>query len=359
MRLERLDLTNVRCHSALVVEPGPAMTVLVGANGAGKTTVLEAAHVVLAGSSPRTKVLRELIRQGEELFRVEASLRPGSNGRVTVAFGYAATGDRRVSCDGLALADCARIEAMLPVRMFLPDDLQLIKGGPRLRRQYLDRLAGSGDPLFRQVLVEYEEALRQRNHLLHRGIVGADHSPWEAILADRGPAVGRGREHTLARFAPVFSRVHAALAGAEAGSASVVYRTNTPGLEPADYRERLACEREGDRQGGFTRSGPHRDDLRILLERRDLRDYGSQGEQRTAVLALLLAEGKWLEEEGRRPPLLLLDDVMSELDQDRRRAFLTLLAPRQALITTTDLHYFTGEELADMTIVSLGRCGGV
>lgn len=358
MRLQRLDLTNVRCHGALVVEPGPAMTVLVGANGAGKTTVLEAAHVVLAGSSPRTKILRELIRQGEELLRVEATLSPDTNGPVSVAFGYAVTGDRRVSCNGLSLADCGRIEAMLPVRMFLPDDLQLIKGGPRLRRQYLDRLAGSGDVQFRQALTEYEEALRQRNHLLHKGIVGADHSPWEAMLADRGPAVGRGRERTLARFSPVFSRVHTVLAGPGGGSASVVYRTNTSGLEPAEYRERLAREREGDRQSGFTRSGPHRDDLRILLEHRDLRDYGSQGEQRTAVLALLLAEGRWLEEEGRQPPLLLLDDVMSELDQDRRRAFLTLVAPGQALITTTDLHYFAEEELAGMTVIPLRRCGG-
>jgi DNA replication and repair protein RecF len=117
----------------------------------------------------------------------------------------------------------------------------------------------------------------------------------------------------------------------------------------------LAEDRVRDRQSGLTRLGPHRDDLRVLLDGRDLRDYGSQGEQRTAVLALLLAERSWMAEDCARVPLLLLDDVMSELDEGRRRAFLSLLEGGQAVITTTDLHYFTPEELEGAVVVVLGE----
>ena len=125
--------------------------------------------------------------------------------------------------------------------------------------------------------------------------------------------------------------------------------------EPA-YRERLAAHRATDRQRTFTHSGPHRDDVRFLLDGRDLRDYGSQGEQRTAVLALLLAERAWRAQEGGVVPMLLLDDVMSELDADRRRALMGLLAGGgQTVLTTTDLHYFTPEELAGLTVVGLGE----
>ena len=367
MLLERLRLTNVRCHAALDVKVGPHFTVLVGPNGAGKTSVLEAAHLALAGASPRTSSPREAIRHGEAVTRVEADLRDASGERVTVAIGYDRAGDRRLSCAGVSLPDCSRLEALAPVRMFLPDHLQLVKGGPRPRRQHLDRLAGAQEPGFRQDAADYDEALRQRNHLLRQGIVGADHAPWEAILAARGLAVARARARALARFAPLFTEVYAALARGGLGSgagpggpgpgsdqASLVYRTTVADLDEADYRDRLAEERGRDRQGGLTRLGPHRDDFRVLLDGRDLRESGSQGEQRTAVLALLLAERSWITGEHGTVPILLLDDVMSELDEGRRRAFVSLLGGGQALITTTDLHYFTEQELVDAMVVEIG-----
>jgi DNA replication and repair protein RecF len=135
---------------------------------------------------------------------------------------------------------------------------------------------------------------------------------------------------------------------------SLLYRTNVAEFDSASYRQALFDERPSDRQRTFTRLGPHRDDLRFVLDGRDLRDLGSQGEQRTVLLALLLAERQWLRRRAGISPLLLLDDVMSELDFARRRQLLTSLADGgQALITTTTLDYFTSEELSRMKIVEL------
>jgi DNA replication and repair protein RecF len=138
-------------------------------------------------------------------------------------------------------------------------------------------------------------------------------------------------------------------------SVSLVYRTNVAGLDQDEYRALLAEQRSTDRARSSTHLGPHRDDLRFMLTDRDVREYGSQGEQRSVLLALLLAEAEWLAAERGRAPLLLLDDVMSELDYQRRRALLRLLSGRgQAVITTTTLDYFTSEELARATVVDIG-----
>jgi DNA replication and repair protein RecF len=139
----------------------------------------------------------------------------------------------------------------------------------------------------------------------------------------------------------------------------LVYRTNVAGLDETGYQERLAEQRASDRRRTFTNLGPHRDDLRFTRGGRDLRSYGSQGEQRTALLAMLLAERVWISERAGRPPLLLLDDVMSELDDSRRRALVSLLGRGgQTIVTTTDLHYFTSEELDTMGVVDLGIYSG-
>jgi DNA replication and repair protein RecF len=184
--------------------------------------------------------------------------------------------------------------------------------------------------------------------------VGFEQGPWEVILAREGLELSRRRARSLAEFAPVFSSMHEELTGGQA--VSLLYRTNLAGLDEAAYQSALAAERLADRQRSFTRLGPHRDDLRFVLAGRDLRESGSQGEQRTVLLALLLAEREWAMSRGKPAPLLLLDDVMSELDFARRRQLLRLVAAAgQSLITTTTLDYFTSEELATIELVELNE----
>jgi DNA replication and repair protein RecF len=345
----------MRSRRALEVELGPGVTVLVGPNGAGKTTVLEATALVLEGSPLRNGTVRDLISRGEEHLRVEVELEEAGT-KVTAAAAHSREGERRLTADGAPLEDSSRWREAMPVRTFVPDDLRLIKGSPRRRREYLDTLAARCEPGYREVLRCYEEALAQRNALLRtvRGEPRDDQfSPWEQILAQTGLAVSGSREAALASFIGPFQKTHAELTGESAGALHVVYRTNVAGLDEAGYRERLAEMRGADRQRTYTHLGPHRDDLRLLRGGLDVRDCASQGEQRAALLTLVLAEWEYLCGTARQP-LLLLDDVMSELDEARRRALLGFVRRGgQVVISTTDLRYFSPEELEESTVVEL------
>jgi DNA replication and repair protein RecF len=279
----------------------------------------------------------------------------------TAAAAYSRDGERRLTADGAVLADAARWRETLPLRSFVPDDLRLIKGSPRRRREYLDALASRRDPEYSSALRSYEDALAQRNALL-RGFRGgrdeAEFVPWERIMADTGLAVSKRREETLGVFIASFQKMHHDLTGEAVEAFRLTYRTNVAGLDEAGYGERLAEMRTADKQRTFTHLGPHRDDFRLMRGGLDMRDCASQGEQRAAVLALVLAEWDYLRDVGPKP-LLLLDDVMSELDGVRRRALLEVVRRGgQVVVTTTDLRYFSEDELDRATVVELAAGDG-
>jgi DNA replication and repair protein RecF len=357
--LRRARLWNVRCHEALEIEFGGGLTLVVGGNGAGKSSVLEAIHFALRGTSPRTTSPRELIRRGQQFLRVEVDLAtgasdPSQSSTATAAAAIDAMGERRVTADGTPLADFGRWEESVPLRSFFPDDLRLVKGSPARRRRYMDDMEANRRPEYRQSLRGYQDALDQRNALLRQGLLGADQGPWEAILAREGLNVARLRALSLALFAPLFSGTFERLARPGHGAVVLTYRTNVSELDEDSYRLRLAEMRESDRRRGFTHVGPHRDDLRISVGGLDLRESGSQGEQRAALLALLMAERESVTAGGGAAPLLLLDDVMSELDAERRRALVSmLLEVGQSVVTATDTHHFAEAELSRMNVVAL------
>jgi DNA replication and repair protein RecF len=347
----------VRSRSALDVDFGPGLTVLVGSNGAGKTTVLEALTLVLQGELLRAGNVRDLMKRGEQYLRMEVELEE-SGARTIAAAAYSRDGERRLTADGAALDDVSRWRESLPVRTFVPDDLRLVKGSPRRRREYLDGLVTRGDLEYRAALARYDEALAQRNTLLRTTRMGGhdgQFGPWETMLAQAGLAVTAARAGTLASFVGPFQRAYADLTGEPADTLHLVYRTNIAGLDEAQYRDRLAESRDADRQRTFTHLGPHRDDLRLMRSALDMRECASQGEQRAAVLTLVLAEWEHAGASGQKP-LLLLDDVMSELDETRRRALIRMVTTGgQVMITTTDLRYFSHEELQNGLVVDLGE----
>jgi DNA replication and repair protein RecF len=350
-------LINVRVHSELDVAPGPGLTILVGSNGAGKTSILEAVALVLRGGMLRSGAVKDLIQWGEDYMRIEVDLGV-DRAAVTAAGGYSRSGERRLTADGSPLEDPSRWRELLPVRGFVPDDLRLIKGSPRRRREYLDELAARADPGYPATMRQYEETLTQRNILLRSRWSAHDESqfiPWERILARTGLAVMRSRAQALADFVEPFQRIHSLLSGEPADSIRLVYRTNAAGFDEDAYERRLAENRGADQQRTFTHLGPHRDDLRLVRAGLDMKECASQGEQRTAVLALVLAE--WAHPAvGSTRALLLLDDVMSELDEERRRALVgVLMIEGQVIVTTTDLRYFSSEELGQATVIELPR----
>ncbi len=301
-----------------------------GPNGAGKTNLLEALHVGTQGFSPRARSDAQMVRFGAERGRVAASgRRLGTTFATDVVLSRA--GARRATLNGSSLRSAEQLRNELQTLVFTPDRLAVVKGGPAARRAYVDRSLGRLFPTRAQMPVEYAAAVGQRNAALRR--VQATLSsrealaPWTERAVELGGELVGAREETLALLEPAFAECAGRLGLA---AATLGYEGEVP--VAADLERRLAQ----DLERGTTGAGPHLHDVRIEADGRELRSYGSQGEQRIAVLALVLAEAQALAERTGVAPLVLLDDVLSELDEQRRRALGELLGERgQTVVTTT------------------------
>ena len=284
-----------------------------GPNGAGKTNLLEALHVGTQGFSPRTRHDAQLVRLGAEGTRVALS---GDRGRSAVSLEVAVRrGEgKRAKLNGAVLRSAEALRSEVTTLVFTPDRLAVVKGGPAVRRAYLDRAIGRLSPARSSVPLEYGNALGQRNVALRRVAMGASSrdavSPWTLRVAELGAELVAARHETIAVLAAAFAE-RAGELGLPA--ASLRYSGEPPTAELLDARL------ERDLERGVTGLGPHLDDVLVLSGARDLRVFGSQGEQRLAVLSLLLAEAEAIAERRDVPPLLLFDDVLSELDASRRR----------------------------------------
>jgi DNA replication and repair protein RecF len=315
---------------------GRGITFVHGPNGAGKSSLLEALFIALTGRSPRTRRDRETIAFDADLTRVEAEVDADHETR-SFLWSAARSGDKRHLLDGSPVGPEAAL-ARPPIAVFLPDRLALIKGPPGARRAHLDRLAGALWPARAAARLAYQKALVQRNALLSR-TKGGPPSPsldaWDVELAETAAALISTRHAAVERLAGSFTAAALELGLSEPVKVSYCPRCN--GGTAVEIAAELAEKRSTDLARGFSSHGPHLDEIEITVAGRSVRRYGSQGEQRTALLALLFAEREALLEARAVPPLMLLDDVMSELDPGRR----ALLAERlsgggQALITATE-----------------------
>ncbi len=355
MRVDRAEFRDFRNYARGELTPSPSLTVVSGPNGAGKTNLLEAVYFGCTGRSLRTTNERELVRRGAALTRVTLDTSGGDGGhRVEVGF---RPGERkRIRVDGRAVDSLTSAEERPLVAVFLPERLELVKGAPAGRRAHLDRLVGALWPARVATRSAYSRALAQRNALLGRiraGSAGADGlDAWDAELARLGIRLMADRAEAVDGLREPFA-LHARALGL-AGSAEMRYRPRSD----ADSADALAAElgrrREADLARGFTAHGPHRDEVQLELEGIPLRAYGSQGQQRIALLALLFAECDLLMRLRGREPLMLLDDVMSELDASRRDLLAALLRERgQALVTSTDPDQVPGTAVGDDLLVEV------
>jgi DNA replication and repair protein RecF len=320
----------VRSYERLELGLSPGLVLATGPNGAGKTNLIEAIHVATQGFSFRTRADAQLVRYGADHGAVRVA---GRRGRVTVAAEVilSTREAKRVRLDGATLASTEELRARLHALVFTPDRLAVVKGGPAARRAYFDRVLARLLPARAEIPLAYGRALGQRNACLRRvtgGISGRDAlEPWTAAVAEHGALLARAREETLALLGPVF-RDRAGELGLTAAALELVG-------EPATVAA-LESRLERDLDRGSTGIGPHLDEIRVMSGDRDLRTYGSQGEQRLAVLALVLAEAELITSHTDVPPLLLLDDALSELDGDRRRILSARLGVvGQAIVTAT------------------------
>jgi len=342
VRLLSLHLRDFRNVASADLEPSPHTTVLVGPNGQGKTNLLEAVYVLSTLKPLRAVRLAELVRFGTTCARVEGDFDgPGGTRRVAVEV---APGGRTAFLDGKAQESLDGYFEGLAAVCFSPDDLLLVKGGPELRRRFLDRAAFNRWPAVLGEAREYLRALRERNAALRNAAPDVEES-FRSPLVRYGARLLVRRQALVAELAPRVARAFREICGPDAPEAELAYRPAAgmpPGAPEAELAARLAQVLEQrvvrDRERGYTSAGPHMDDLTLVLGGHGARPYGSQGQQRALVLALKIAEIENLRERLGRPPLLLLDDVSSELDPDKNGYLLRYLAglPGQAFLTTTD-----------------------
>lgn len=315
------------------VELEPGVVSVVGPNGAGKTNLLEAIYFALTGRSFRTSDRRDLIPFGAPLARAEAVVRDGEGIEHRLLASVSRAEGRRHLLDGSATEPATLARHRPPVAVFSPDRLALVKGAPAERRAHLDRFLAARWPSRAELRLRFGQALAQRNALLARLARGGggDLAAWDAALASAAAPLIAARAEAVGELAAPFAAAAEEL-GLE-GGAAIEYVPRAPAAVE-EILAGLAERREADLRLGRTSWGPHLDELRIAAAGRPLRRYGSQGQQRAALLALLFAEREALLRARGAPPLLLLDDVMSELDPERRE----LLAARlngagQTLIT--------------------------
>jgi DNA replication and repair protein RecF len=319
----------------------------VGENGAGKTNLLESLHVGTQGFSPRSRNDAQLVRFGAEAARIELAGDRGSSRlelEVTLRPGDA----KKAKLNGAPLRAAEQLRSEVSTLVFTPDRLVVVKGGPAARRAYFDRALGRLYPARAALPAEYGAAVAQRNAALRRIAFGASSrdavAPWSERVAALGAQLVAARAEAIGDLAPPFGD-RAEELGLPGGT--LRYEAEAPTVEALEERF------DADLDRGTTGLGPHLDDVEILAGDRDLRRFGSQGEQRLAVLSLILAEAALLAERGPAPPLLLLDDVLSELDDSRRRALAEILErASQTVVTTTSVAAYPSPPAQSLSVAN-------
>ena len=339
--LTRLELRAFRNYGTADLEPAAGLTVVTGGNGEGKTNLLEAVGWLATLSSFRGAPAEALVREGDERAVLRASVvrteGEGTPRTTLVEAELTRTGRDRVLVNRSPLRRSRDLLGTVRTTVFSPDDLALVKGGPGERRRLLDDLLVACAPRHAATRADLERVLRQRGALLRSS--GGRATPdvvttldvWDAKLTELGEALGLARSRLVERLTPLVASAHADVAGTDAGDVGLVY---APQWREDGLAVALAASRSEDLRRGVTTVGPHRDDVDVLLERRPARTHASQGEQRSLALALRLSGHRLVAEVTGTWPVLLLDDVFSELDAARAAALLRALPAGQALLTT-------------------------
>lgn len=357
MWISQLQLMNFRNYARLQLQPDAGLCVLTGDNAAGKTNVLEAIFLCALGRSHRTPRDAELLREAQQFGSVALTLHTRGGTR-DISCRMTAGERKRMLIDGTALTRSGELLGCLNVVMFAPEDLMLVKGGPAERRRFLDMEISQLKPAYYYTLQQYNAALRQRNALLKDGAGVADGllEPWDEQLSRLGASITIERAQFLAELSAVASSMHLRLSG-NRETLLLAYQPNLPDVEPdrlaAAMRERLFDCVERDIYRGSTSIGPHRDDIAMVLDGSDVRVYGSQGQQRTVVLSLKLSELALMKRLRGESPVLLLDDVFSELDKRRQRMLLEAVQGCQTFITCTHLEEITAAGALQMQVYSV------
>jgi DNA replication and repair protein RecF len=353
---------SLRSLAGVELELEPRVTAIVGPNGTGKTNLVEAIYFGLTGRSFRTADRRDLIPFGSTVARSRVVIRPAAEEGVEHAFMSSTSREEgsRYVMDGAPIEREEAIAFRPATTVFSPDRLELVKGPPAGRRAHIDSYVAARWPARNELRQRFGRALAQRNALIARLRDGqGDRSQlttWNRQVAETGSRLAASRQSAVGELAGHFAEAAGEL-GLE-GEVDLAYRPGSA-VEAEEIEAGLEQRLENDLRLGRTSWGPHHDEIRLELDRRQLRRFGSQGQQRIGLLALLFAERAAIIAGGANPPLMLLDDVMSELDRDRRsRLVERLLEGGQSLITAAEPDLIPDREgLKRIAIATLAREG--
>ncbi len=373
MYLKTLHLRQFRNYRDCVVDFDAPKTILVGNNAQGKSNLLEAVELLSTLKSHRSVRDRDLVLEDAAVGQIQANLER-AYGSVELALTLRTQGRRTVALNQESLRRQLDFLGILNAVQFSSLDLELVRGAPERRRNWLDLILTQLEPIYAYILQQYNQVLRQRNALLKKlrkqeleGKIDESSTRdsinelalWDAQLATTGSRVTRRRARVLERLAPLATTWHTSISGATE-LLEVTYAPNVSiekddpeGVQQA-FLDKIKQRRIPEHTHGTTLVGPHRDEVEFTINETPARSYGSQGQQRTLVLALKLAELQLIEEVVGEPPLLLLDDVLAELDLNRQNQLLDTIQDRfQTLITTTHLGAFDSQWLNSSQILTV------
>ena len=359
MIIESLELKNYRNYRELSLSFDPGTNLLYGDNAQGKTNILEALYYCASAKSHRGSKDKEIIRFGEEEAHVKLLLRK-RDVPYRIDMHLKMNSAKGIAVNGLPIRRASELFGILNAVLFSPEDLNIIKNGPADRRRFMDLELCQLDRSYVHALVSYNRALVQRNRLLKdisfQPELRETLDLWDAQLVNYGSQLIRARRDFLMRLNPVIGPIHSGLTGGKE-EISVIYDSNT---DEQEFESSLARARESDLRQKITSVGPHRDDIGFFVKRTDaedqsaavprdlrgmdLRRFGSQGQQRTAALSLKLSEIGLMEQATGESPVLLLDDVLSELDIDRQKQLLKTISRIQTVITSTGMENLLGKD---------------
>ena len=369
MYLTHLSLRHFRNYGEQQIDFAAAKTILVGENAQGKSNLLEAVELLATLKSHRTSRDRDLVQQDQPVAQISASVRR-ELGLADLSLVLRQAGRRTAILNGEKLRRQLDFLGTLNAVQFSSLDLDLVRGGPGERRDWLDTLLIQLEPIYAHILSQYNQVLKQRNALIKQSygddsgesgpaINATEFALWDAQLAALGTRVIRRRARAIARLAPIAHQWHQAISG-QREDLQIHYQPNVPLIEddPAviqgSFLEKIQQRAIAEQHQRTTLVGPHRDDIEFAINDTPSRQYGSQGQQRTLVLALKLAELHLIDEVIGEPPLLLLDDVLAELDLSRQNQLLEAIQDRfQTIITTTHLGAFGSQWMTSSKILTV------
>ena len=328
--VDKLEIVNFRCHSKFSLEFPDQTTLIIGSNGSGKTSLIEAIYLTLRGKSFKSTD-ENIIKRGAESYSVRTHL----SDFTTHTVHYKRAIDKRVFIVDDKQTKRLPVKHRYPIVLFEPDDLNLIHSSPTRRRNFIDNLVCQVDPFFNKSLIKYDKSLKQRNAILKDDNLDRNRLfPWDVAIAKYGSEITATRHEYIDR---INQRIEATYHSISNNPDQISLRYNGPSLNESEFLQELDKNFYRDHATGFTSFGPHRDDITISFNTSLASESASRGETRSIVLALKFIEAELIQEQLGHSPLILLDDIFSELDETRQTHLITNFKNHQTIITSVTI----------------------